>query len=626
MFRQLLRFILGSRLETKQLSEQKYGVLLGTPILSSDAISSVAYAVEEILWIMIPAIGMASYIWMPRVAGAIILLLFILVFSYRQTVAEYPNGGGAYIVAKANISPTVGLIAGSALSVDYILTVAVSISSGTAAITSAFANLYSYRVEISVLMVILMVIGNLRGVRESARIFSIPTYLFVFSIIALIIAGVIKHMTGNYTPIAHEDIGSLTMGTQAITVFLLLRAFSSGCAAVTGVEAISNAVPNFRKPSAVNAGRAYFTLGLFVFITFGGVAYLAKIYQVVPTPHITAIAQITMAVFGKGFMFYVIQFATATILVMAANTAFADFPMLFSVMAVDGYVPRQLAMRGHRLNFSNGIIVLASLAIILIIVFRSNTVLLIPLYALGVFTSFTLSQTGMVIHWLREKPAGWRHKCAINGLGAFVTFVATIIIGITKFSSGAWIVFLIIPIFVLSMIKIKSHYNLVAEQLNIPNEMLGNLKLSSSYSNHVIIPISSLNMMVIKALRYAKSISLNIEVFHVETFEGEADKLRNKWQQLNTDIPLVIKQSPYREVIGPLKEYIYSEEHTARPGDIVTVLLPQFIVPKWWQVAFHNNTSVFIANALLHSRNIVISVLPFYLKDIDKGQKEIRAI
>jgi hypothetical protein len=408
-------------------------------------------------------------------------------------------------------------------------------------------------------------------------------------------------------------------------VFLLLRAFSSGCAAVTGVEAISNAVPNFKEPSTANARRAYLMLGVFVFITFGGVAYLARLYQAVPMPHLTIIAQITMEVFGQGLMFYLIQFSTAVILIMAANTAFAGLPTLLSVMAVDGFVPRQLAMRGHRLNFSNGIVVLASFAIILIIIFKSDTHLLIPLYALGVFTSFTLSQTGMVIHWLREKPAGWLHKCAINGLGAIVTSITTIIVGVTKFSSGAWIVLLIIPIFVFTMLKIKSHYNLVAEKLNIPNEMLGNLNLSPSYSNHVIIPISSLNMMVIKALRYAKTISSNTEAFHVETYEGEADKLRKKWQQLNTDIPLVIKQSPYREVIGPLKEYIFSEEHTANQGDIVTVLLPQFIVPKWWQAAFHNNTSIFIANALLHNRDIVISVLPFYLKDIHKEEAKVKA-
>jgi hypothetical protein len=405
-------------------------------------------------------------------------------------------------------------------------------------------------------------------------------------------------------------------------VFLLLRAFSSGCAAVTGVEAISNAVPNFRDPSTVNARRAYLMLGFFVFITFGGVAYLAKLYQAIPMHHLTIIAQITMAVFGKGFMFYLIQFSTAVILVMAANTAFAGLPTLLSVMAVDGFVPRQLAMRGHRLNYSNGILVLASLAIILIIAFKSDTHLLIPLYALGVFTSFTLSQTGMVIHWLREKPAGWGHKCAINGLGAIVTMIATIIIGITKFYSGAWIVLLIIPVFVLAMLRIKSHYIMVAKQLDIPNEMLGHINLAPDYSNHVIIPVSSLNMMVVKALRYARSISPNVEVFHVETYEGEADKLKKKWQQLNTDIPLVIKQSPYREVIGPLTDYIFSEEHTARPGDIVTVLLPQFIVPKWWQMAFHNNTSVFIANALLQNRNVVISVLPFYLRDIKKENKQ----
>lgn len=618
MFRQLYRFIMGSRLATSKLSEQKFGVLSGTSILSSDAISSVAYAVDEILWILVPAVGMASYLWMPRVAGTIMILLFILIFSYRQTIEAYPNGGGAYIVAKTNLSTFSGLVAGSALSVDYVLTVAVSISSGTAAITSAFPDLYPHRVGIAVFMIMLMVVGNLRGVRESSRMFSIPTYLFIACILVLIIAGIFKHATGNYTPLPEQSPDSLPLGTQLVTIFLLLRAFSSGCAALTGVEAISNAVPNFREPSVRNARMAYLILGFSVFIAFGGVAYLAKIYQAVPLEHKTAIAQISLAVFGPSFMFYLIQAATAVILVMAANTAFAGFPTLLSVIARDGFVPRQLALRGHRLNYSNGIVILALFAIILVVIFKGDTHLLIPLYALGVFTSFTLSQSGMLVHWFRHKPKGWRHKAVINGIGAFVTMVSVIIIGVTKFTSGAWIVFIIIPIFVFCMLKIRQHYDLVTERLDIPNDALGRLNLNPAYSNHVLIPISSLNMMVVKALRYAKSMTPNVEAFHVETYEGEADKLRNKWKELNTDIPLVIKQSPYREVVGPLAKYIFSEEHTAKPGDIVTVLLPQFIVPKWWQMAFHNNTSVFIANALIHGKNVVVSVLPFYLEDMQK--------
>jgi len=615
MFTQPMRWILGKRLANSQLSEEKFNVFWGMPILASDAISSVAYAVEEMLWILVPVIGLASYLWMPRVAAAIILLLLILTFSYRQIVDAYPNGGGAYIVAKTNLKPVCGLIAGASLSVDYVLTVAVSISAGTAAITSAFSGLYPHRVAIAIAIIVLMVIGNLRGVRESSRVFSIPTYAFVFGILALIIVGIVKHANGSYVG-APVSPGNITFGTQALTLFLLLRAFSSGCAAVTGVEAVSNAVPNFRHPAQKNAKIAYLLLAISVLVTFGGVAYLAQLYQSVPQPHQTVISQIAIDVFGKGFWFYLIQATTAIILAMAANTAFAGFPTLLSVIAQDGYVPRQLSMRGHRLNFSNGIMALALLAIVLVIVFKGDTHLLLPLYALGVFTSFTLSQTGMLVHWFRLKPKGWHYKAVVNGLGALITLTTVVIIGITKFAVGGWIVFLVVPIIVFGMLKIKRHYESVARQLDVPNDILGQLSFEPQYSHHVIVPIDSLNAMVVNALRYAKSVTPHVEAFHVERLEGEADKLRRKWALLNTDIPLIIKQSPYREVVGPLIEYIDSEEHASRPGDVITVLLPQFIVPKWWQMALHNNTSILIANALFHKRNVVVSALPFYLEEL----------
>lgn len=622
MFRQLMRWVLGDKLANSQLSEQKFNVFWGMPILSSDAISSVAYAVEEMLWILVPVIGLASYDWLPKIAGAIILLLFILTLSYRQTVEAYPSGGGAYIVATSNLGHTMGLIAGTALAVDYTLTVAVSISSGTAAITSAFPVLYPHRVAICVAIIVLMVIGNLRGVRDASRWFSIPTYAFIFACLTLIAAGIYKYATGNYTVIDVSPASHVSFGTQAVTLFLLLRAFSSGCAALTGVEAISNGVPNFAHPAVRNAKKAYIMLATAVFLTFGGIAYLASLYHAVPNPQQTVIAQIATSVFGRGFMFYFIQATTMIILSMAANTAFTDFPILLSLIAQDGYAPRQLAMRGHRLNFSNGILTLATFAIILIIVFQGDTHLLIPLYAIGVFTSFTLSQTGMLVHWLRLKGEGWCHRALINGLGAFVTLITVIIIAITKFPEGAWIVVLVVPTLVLLMLKIKRHYVSVAEQLDIPNDTLSQISFEPGYTHYVIVPIDSLNVMVVRALRYAKSMSPNVEAFHVETREGEADKLRAKWAMLNTDIPLIIKQSPYREVVGPLIEYIDSEEHASRPGDVITVLLPQFLVSKWWQMLLHNNTSIFIANALFHKRNVVVSVLPFYLEDISFWRKK----
>lgn len=621
MFSQIARRILGARLATSQLSEEKFSVFWGLPILASDAISSVAYAVDEILWALVPAIGLLSYLWIPEIAGVIVFLLLVLTVSYRQIVEAYPGGGGAYIVAKENLKTIYGLIVGASLSVDYTLTVAVSISAGTAAITSAFPVLFTYRVGISIVFIVLMIIGNLRGVKESSRWFSLPTYAFMITILSLIVAGIIKG-GGNQAEIPSMQVSEAAFGTQAVTIFLLLRAFSSGCAAVTGVEAIADAVPNFKAPAQQNAKLTYVLLAAAVFITFGGVAYLSTVYHPVPSSHQTVISQIATAVFGKGLIFYLIQATTAILLAMAANTAFAGFPTLLSIIARDGYAPRQLAMRGHRLNFSNGIVVLGLLAIMLVIIFKGDTHLLIPLYAVGVFTSFTLAQFGMLSRWIRLKPRAWRRKAMVNGIGAVITLITVIIIGFEKFTSGAWIVFLVVPLIVAAMLRVKEHYNSVAQQLDLPNDILGKLCLKARYKHHFIVPIASLNGLVVLALRYARTLTSNVEAFHVETFEGEADKLRRKWELLDTDIPLVIKQSPYREVVGPLVEYIDSEEHASRPGDMITVLLPQFIVHKGWEMALHNNTSVFIANALFDKRHVVVSVLPFYLEDLPTGRNK----
>jgi len=330
-----------------------------------------------------------------------------------------------------------------------------------------------------------------------------------------------------------------------------------------------------------------------------------------------------LSVFGYGGMFYFIQATTALILALAANTAFVGFPTLLSVVAQHGYAPRQMALRGHRLNFNNGIVILALLAILLVVIFQADTHVLIGLYAVGVFTSFTLSQTGMLMRWLRLKNQGWRFKAFVNGLGAVTTLVALLIIGTTKFEEGAWIVFVVVPIMVFLMLQVKRHYESVAEQLDIPNETLGQIALVAPYAHHVIVPIDSLNAMVVKALRYARTMSAQVEAFHVETYSGEADKLKRKWELLNTDIPLIVRQSPYRDVLGPLKEYIDSEEHASQPGDIITVLLPQFFVAKWWHMILHNNTSLFIANAMFSKRNVVVSILPFYLADVNRYKSKV---
>lgn len=614
MLRQLFGWIVGRRLENDRLSEERFNVFWGMPILSSDAISSVAYAVEEMLWVLVPVIGLASYLWMPRIAISIMLLMLILVFSYRQVVEAYPGGGGAYVVARDNLGSGSGLVAGAALSIDYTLTVAVSITAGTAAITSAFPQLLSHHVAISIFLVILVALGNIRGIRESSRLFSIPTYAFIVAVLALIIVGIIKGASAAHYSIPEVEMSHVPFGTGLVTIFLLMRAFSSGCAAVTGVEAISDAVPNFKEPPEVNAKRAYTLLALAIIITFGGITYLTNVYHPVPTPNLTVIAQLSIDVFGRGGMFYFIQFATATILIMAANTAFAGFPTLLSVIAQDRFVPRQFAMRGHRLNFNNGIAILAVLAIILVVIFQGSTHHLIPLYAIGVFTSFSLAQVGLLTRWFREKPDHWHYKAIVNSVGAAATVSTVLILGVTKFIEGAWVVVVVIPMLVILMLGIRSHYKSVARQLDISNETLEETDLSSGTVLHVIVPIDSMNSMVVKALQYARTMTPNVEAFHVEIYEGEGDKLRKKWALLDTDIPLIMRQSPYRDIVGPLVEYISSEDHASQPGDMITVLLPQFFVSKWWHTLLHNNTSIFIANAMFRQHKVVVSVLPFYLE------------
>lgn len=609
--------LLGKPLTNKAISGEKYSILWGLPILASDAVSSVAYASEEILLVLIPAIGYLAYGQLSILSSAIIVLLVLLVLSYRQTIERYPNGGGAFVVAKENIGVTAGVAAGSALAVDYTLTVAVSISAGVAAIISAFPFLFNFRVILCLVFLLIIMIGNLRGVRESARLFSIPTYAFVIGILFMIIYGIYKVRYLGYVPPqpSPEQLRVL----EPITLFLILRAFSSGCAAVTGIEAVSNSVPNFKEPSAKNAKMTLTLLGLIVFVCFGGTSLLANIYHVVPIEHKTVLSQIANEIFGKGFMFYYIQATTAIILAMAANTAYSGFPLLMSVMAGEGYVPRQLTVRGDRLSYSNGIILLTCLAALLIVLFNGDTHLLIPLYAVGVFMSFTLSQSGMFMKWLRSKDEKNRvAKAMINGTGAFVTGIATIVIGGTKFVHGAWIVVIVIPILISLCLMVKRHYTAIACQLRIEDDELSKMDISSkSYKNHVIVPISSLNKASVRALKFARTISHNVVAFNVAINEEDAKKVRQRWKLLKTDIRLVIKYSPFRKIIEPLLKFIESEEHEYQKGDMITVVLPKFSVIAWWHVFLHNHTRFFIENKLLKHKHIVVATMPLQLKKDD---------
>ena len=612
MFAKLRELLIGKTLKTEELEGEKLNVFWGLPILSSDAVSSVAYAGEEILIVLIGVMGFMAYKYMFYAALCIVLLLILLVLSYRQTIDAYPNGGGSYIVAHDNLGITAGLTAGASLTVDYILTVAVSICAGTAAITSAIPSLLNHKVAIALVMLVILTIGNLRGTKESSKIFGVPTYLFIVSCIILIITGLIRHFVFRYTP---APLYSIPKQIGDITIFLFLRAFASGCTALSGVEAVSNGIPNFKEPSQKHAKAVLALLACLVLFIFGGLSFLSTIYQPVPVANVTVFAQIAQQVFGKGIMFYIIQVTTAFVLVMAANTAYAGLPLLLSLMAQDGYVPRQFSQRGKRLSFSNGIIVLATAAGILIIVFRGDTHLLLPLYAVGVFLSFTLSQVGMFLKWTRSKEEGWKHKAAINGLGGIVTFITVILIGITKFVHGAWLVFIIIPLLVYVMLKIKDHYNKVVKQIKLSNDERPNSGIKTNNEQHVIILLGTLNKTFLKSLNCARCLSNNVVAFHVSTDQATTEKLKVKWKEYNPGIPLIIEHSAYRDIIEPLMNFIESEDRASKHGETVTVVISQFVITKWWHNILHNQTGYFIKSMLYKNRNVAVLTVPYIIKE-----------
>lgn len=610
MLKDIKRWLIGKPLKNEALGEEKLGVLWGLPILASDAISSVAYAGQEILLVLLPVTGVIAFRQLTFISAAIIGLLVLLTFSYRQTIENYPNGGGAYIVAKDNLGVLAGVTAGAALSVDYILTVAVSVSSGIEQVTSAFSVLEPYKVIISVLMVLLLMVGNLRGIRESSRIFGLPTYAFIIAIGSMVVAGFVR-VAGGFTP----PEPTLKTALEPVTLILLLRAFSSGCTALTGVEAVSNAVPNFKKPSVKNAKMVLLLLSIIIFVLFGGTSVLANVYHVVPGQKALLIAM-AEEIFGRGFWFYYITATTFIILVMAANTAYSGFPMLVAVMAKEGYVPRQLSMRGDRLSYSNGIIVLSILSALLIILFKAKVTSLIGLYAVGVFISFTLSQTGMLRKWLVRHGRHWLPKAAVNGTGGVVTAIAVVIIAVTKFKEGAWIVVFLIPILVYLMLKVKSHYIAVRKQLRFEPDELWQIDIErEKYMNRVIVPISGINKSSVRALKYARTISDNVVAFCVTTDEETGKEIREKYNMLKSDIPLVIKYSPFRKVVEPLLKFIQSAEYDYNKGDMITVIISQFTVRRWWHKFLHNKTRVYVERELLKHRHIVVAVMPLQLKD-----------
>ena len=611
MLKKIKHLVLGQSLRSDALDHEKFSVIWGLPVLSSDAISSVSYACEEILMVLIPVLGMASYGLLMKVGFAIVFLLFILVFSYRQTINCYPQGGGSYIVASDNLGKVFGLIAAASLAIDYVLTVAVSVCAGTAAITSAFPQLLSMRTGIALIIISLLTIGNLRGMKDSSVLFGIPTYLFIITILLLIVTGFVKVLIFHETPAVSA---AMPQCVENAGLLLFLKAFSSGCTALTGVEAVSDGIPNFREPAQKNAKRVLYLLAGLVFVIFLGISALASLYHIIPNANVTVIDMIAEAVFGNGtLLFYLVQVTTAVILTMAANTAFADLPLLLSILARDGFVPRQFMSRGSRLSFSNGILLLFFLSAALVIYFHASSYLLMPLYAVGVFLSFTLSQAGMFVRWVKRKEDKWKHKAFINGAGMVITGITCIIIAASKFLHGAWIVLICIPVLVYIMERIHRHYHYVKESLKIRSaEELQPYDLQ--IHGRVILPVDSINRSFLKAYHYACSLQVReMEFYHVNTNAEATEKLQELYQQMRLDIPLVIEDAPYRNVNEMILHHVEEAQNDLKKKESVTVILPQFVMKKKRFHALHNQTSMQLKLQLSKLRNVSVVSVPYII-------------
>lgn len=606
MLSSVKRLLIGRPLKSTALGEHKLNILKALAILSSDALSSVAYGTEQIL-IVLATISVIAFWYSIPIAVGILILLAALILSYRQIIYSYPQGGGAYVVSKENIGEKAGLIAGGSLLVDYILTVAVSVSAGTDAITSAFPSLHTHTVSIACVLVIFITILNLRGITESASVLAYPVYLFVVALFVLIGVGVYKIFTGHVSPELHPSIGA---PVQGITLFLLMRAFASGCSALTGVEAISNAIPTFKDPAPKNAAKTLILMGSLLALLFTGITFLAYYYGIAPKHDETVVSQIAKETFGRNYLYFFVQGTTALILVLAANTGYSAFPLLAFSLAKDKYMPRMFTIRGDRLGYSNGIVSLGVASILLIIIFKGKTEHLIPLYAVGVFIPFTLSQTGMIIKWLREKPAGWVAKLSANLVGALITLTVLIIFFVTKLSQ-VWFVIIFLPLIVIAFLRVKVHYEAVGEQLRIDPEKPA-LQIEG---NVIIVPVAGITKVVENSINYAKSLTDQIFAVYVSFDREDEKRFEEKWEKWQPDVRLVTLQSHYRSVLQPLSKFIDTVEHKASENNYrVTVLIPQFITKKSWHNILHNQSSLLIRAYLLFKKKVIVSTLPFHFK------------
>ena len=617
-------WLIGKPLSTADMPHQTIGKAVGLAVFASDALSSTAYATQEIL-VVLAAAGTIAFGYAFPIAIAIAALLAIVTISYEQTIHTYPGGGGAYIVARDNLGELPALVAGAALLTDYILTVAVSISSGVAQLTSASPALAQYRVPIAVAMVLLIMLINLRGVKESGITFAIPTYFFIVMMIITLGFSFVQYFTGTLGTV--ENPPHLETEVMVpITMFLILRAFSSGTTALTGVEAISNGITAFREPRSRNAGITLIWMSTILGVLFLSITFLTDQIGAVPSEHETVISQLARTAYdGRGILYLATITATTVILIMAANTAFADYPRLSALIAADGFLPRQLTFRGSRLVFSRGIATLALIASLLIIIFRASVTSLIPLYAIGVFLSFTISQSGMARRWrksghleagqqvqergstLKHDPR-WKIKMIVNGFGALCTAIVTLVFAVTKFTTGAWIVLILTPTMVLIFWRIHMHYQSLAKSLSLSNY---DVPVVQFQRHRVILPVSGVHRGTLQALNYARSLSGDVTAVHVSIDPIDSEKTRQKWNTWGNGTRLVVLDSPYRMLMEPLLEYVQELTRIRQTGEVITIIVPQFVPAKGWQNLLHTQTAFWLRNALFNIPDVVIIEVPY---------------
>jgi len=598
------RVLFGRVLSSHEELEQRLPKWKALAVFSSDVMSSVAYATEASMFTLL-AVGTIAFSYLMPISVLIIGLLFLVTFSYRQTIRAYPSGGGSYIVARSNLGVIPGLVAAGALLTDYVLTVAVSVSSGVFNLASAIPELQGFTVPLIVVSILLVMAVNLRGISESGTIFALPTYIFIASVLLLVGVGLARTLLGQ--PPVVTGVTPISVPVESMSLLLLMRAFADGCSAMTGTEAISNGTPAFKPPEWKNAQTTMVAMAVILAVVFLGISYLAGVSGAVPSEHESVLSQIGEAVFGTGPIYYVLIFSTMGILVLAAQTSFADFPRLASILARDGFMPRQFAFRGERLAFNSGIVALAAIAIVVVVAFKGRVEALIPLYAIGVFTAFTLSQAGMVRHWLAEREEGWRRSAMINGVGAVATGIVAVVFAIAKFGLGAWVVIIIVPILVIAMLLIHREYASAEQELHVREDSVIS---RPTRRQRVIVPMQDMRRDVVQAIKFGLTLSDDVIVVHVTDDLVAAEQLRERFHRQVPDVELVIVESPYRELVQPLIRYL--EVTSARHADEVTiVLVPERVITHWWERILYNQNAHRIRDALTGHPGILVADVPF---------------